>query len=356
MRILRSNHHVKLFIMFKPSQFSNEHPVIPNGKIAVVLVNLGTPERPTRKSIRQYLSEFLSDGRVIELPRLLWYPILYGIILNIRPQKLAAKYAAIWDKERDVSPLAATSIALCEKLRPIYGDKITIDWAMCYGSKHIEQTLSDLQQSGHDRIIFLSLYPQYSATTTAAAVDKALLHMLKSRWQPAMRISAAYYDHDDYIDAVADSVTKSLEQSPKKIDKLVFSFHGLPQRYFDAGDPYHCHCYKTARLISEKLNMGKDDYVVSFQSRFGREKWLTPYTSDMMEELPKQGIKNIAMIAPGFSADCLETLEEIKDELCEEFIEAGGEHFHYIPCLNDSDGAIRLYKSLIDMDLKGWID
>ena len=342
--------------MYQSLSLPEKHPYVPESKIAVLLVNLGTPEQATASSIRRYLSEFLTDPRVIELPKLLWYPILYGIILNIRPKKLVKNYRSIWNNERDLSPLSVVSDDLCRKLQEHYHHQnITFSWAMCYGDRKVENILDNLKNQGHDRIIFFPLYPQYSASTTASAVDKALYYLLKKRWQPTIRFSAPYFDHPYYITAISKSIKDHLRMIDYKMDKLFFSFHGLPQRYFDKGDPYHCHCHKTARLVSEELGITKNDYIVAFQSRFGKDKWITPYSNETLRQLPKQGIKNIIMVAPGFSADCLETLEEIKEELCEDFMDAGGKNFSYISCLNASDNAINMYKALIDMNLKGWV-
>lgn len=326
-----------------------DHPPVPPRKLGVLLTNLGTPDGPDTKSVRRYLAEFLSDRRVVEIPQILWQPILRGIILNTRPQKSAEAYAQVWGP--DGSPLASITKAQSSALQGAFGANVTVDWAMRYGKPSIPERLQAMKDAGCDRILLAPLYPQYCGATTATANDKAFEALSAMRWQPAMRTLPPYFDDPLYIDALRQSIVAGLEKLDFVPDALVVSFHGMPVRTLELGDPYHCHCQKTARLLGEALGR---PVVITFQSRFGRAKWLEPATDDTLEALPGKGIKKIAIIAPGFSADCLETLEELAIRGRESFEEHGGTHFGYIPCLNDSDTGIAMLRALISRELEGW--
>lgn len=298
-----------------------EHPTIRRGRIGVLLVNLGTPDAPTAKAVRRYLAEFLSDKRVVDLPRALWLPILHGVILNVRPALTAKNYAKIWDSETNESPLRKFTRNQATGLgERIDARNVVIDWAMRYGVPSIADRLSALKDSGCDRILVIPLYPQYSATTTASVVDGVSHALLKMRWQPAIRIAPAFHDEPAYIDALAGVYERWLETIDWAPERVILSFHGLPQRYFKAGDPYHCHCAKTARLLREKLGWSEEFAPLAFQSKFGREPWLEPATDAMIEELGAAGVKNLAVMMPGFVADCIETLEEIDIAARETFL------------------------------------
>ncbi len=336
-----------------------DHPPVKQGKIGLLIINLGTPDAPTASALRRYLAEFLSDKRVVELPRLIWMPVLYGPILTFRPPKVAKLYKKIWDEEHNDSPLRVftkqQAEGLAEKMRASYGGDVIVDFAMRYGNPSIESRIDALQEQGCTRIITLALYPHYSASTTASSYDKVFDVLQKKRWQPALRTVPAFHDDPVYIDVLAKSVEAHLTKLDWQPEVILASYHGIPQRYFKAGDPYHCHCAKTTRLLRERLGLTKDQLRFSFQSRFGPEPWLQPYTDETLEELAKDGVKNIAVLTPGFFSDCLETLEEIAMEGRESFIENGGENFSFIPCLNGSDGAITLLDHLARRELQGWI-
>jgi protoporphyrin/coproporphyrin ferrochelatase len=306
------------------------------GKTGVLLVNLGSPEAPTPKAIRAYLKEFLSDSRVVDVEPLLWWPILNLIILNTRPKKLAAKYQAIWTN--DGSPLVATGKRLAEgiaqHLAMPSGADVPVVLAMRYGAPSIEGALAELDAQGVGRIVLLPLFPQYSASTSAAAFDAVFSALTRRRWLPALTTISSYHDQAGYIDALAKHVEAHWQQLGRRAH-LLLSFHGIPQRYFDLGDPYYCHCQKTARLLAERLQLATDDWSLSFQSRFGREEWLKPYTDAHLADLAQRGIHTLDVLAPGFAADCLETLEEIAVEYAELFAALGGE-LRYIPALNDT--------------------
>ncbi len=332
----------------------NSHPEVAFGKTGLLLVNLGTPETPDAKGLRPYLKQFLSDRRVIETSPLIWQPILRGIILNTRPRKSAKAYAKIWRKESNESPLRYYTRVQAEKLQAEIGDEIMVDWAMRYGAPSIESKLADMKAAGCERIAVIALYPQYSASTSASVYDDVFRALLKLRWQPAIRTAAPWHDSADYIDALAQSVTDHLNGLDFEPEVIIASFHGLPQSYFKKGDPYHCHCAKTARLLREKLGMDDKKLRLTFQSRFGPAKWLEPYTDKTVVELAEQGIKKIAVVTPGFISDCVETLEEIGLELEGEFSEAGGTHFSTVPCLNDGALSLSLLKKIADRELAGW--
>ncbi len=326
-----------------------DHPSFPLAKIGVLLVNLGTPDAAEAKAVRRYLAEFLSDRRVVEIPTLLWKPILHGIILRTRPSKSAHAYAQVWTK--DGSPLAAITRAQADALKDAFGPDVIVDHAMRYGRPAIVDRLAALKAKGCDRILVAPLYPQYCAATTATANDCAFVALSRMRWQPALRTLPPYYDDSAYIDALASSVRTSLARLDFVPDAIMASFHGMPQRTLELGDPYHCHCQKTARLLSEALG---HELIVAFQSRFGRAKWLEPATDTTLAALPGKGVKRIAVVAPGFSADCVETLEEIQIRGRETFEAAGGTHFAYLPCLNDSAEGMAMLRTVIIRELAGW--
>ena len=331
------------------------HPPVKPRKIGVLLINLGTPEATSYWPMRAYLKEFLSDRRVIETNPLLWWFILNGIILSFRPQKSGHAYAGIWNKERNESPLKTFTRGQSDALTALIGDdSVVVDWAMRYGKPSIAERLTVMQEAGCDKILLFPLYPQYSAATTATALDKAYEALRGMRWQPAIRTVPPYYGQATYIDAIAQSLTRHLACLTWKPDRILVAFHGLPREYLDKGDPYHCHCQKTARLLQERLGISKDVLQLVFQSRFGRAEWLKPYAQDIIEELPGQGIKNVVMISPGFASDCVETLEELGIGLDETFKMNGGQNFSVVPCLNDSAGGVELLHQLMQTELRGW--
>ncbi len=326
-------------------------------KTAVLLINLGTPEAATAPAVRRYLKEFLSDPRVVEIPRAIWWLILNGIILNVRPKKSAAKYATIWTP--DGSPLKVHTERQTKLLRGFLGQaghQVVVDYAMRYGQPSIPATLSRLKAEGCTRILLLPLYPQYSSSTTATAFDTAYAWAQSLRNQPEIRTVRSFADHPGYIEALAASVREHWMRNGRSSSsyRLIMSFHGVPRYTLDKGDPYHCECHKTGRLLAEALNLGADDYQICFQSRFGRAEWLQPYTAPTLVALGKKGVQHVDVICPGFPADCLETLEEIAIESKAEFIQAGGKHFHYIPCLNERDDWIHALADLAGKHLQGW--
>lgn len=324
---------------------------------AVLLINLGTPEAPTAAAVRRYLGEFLADPRVVEIPRPLWWLILHGIILNVRPRRSAEKYAAIWTS--DGSPLKVHVARQAKLLRGrlgVTGHQVVVDYAMRYGEPSIPSTLSRLKAAGCTRILLLPLYPQYAASTTATAFDAACAWLQRVRNQPEMRLVRSFADHPAYIAALAASVREhwTSHGQPSGSYRLVMSFHGLPRYTLERGDPYHCECQKTGRLLAEALGLAQEQYQVCFQSRFGRAEWLQPYTAPTLRTLGKQGVQKVDVICPGFPADCLETLEEIAIEGKAEFIEAGGKDFHYIPCLNERDDWLAALAEIATHHLQGW--
>ncbi len=325
-----------------------DHPRVQHGRVGVLLVNLGTPDAPTPDAVRRYLAEFLSDRRVVEIPPLIWQPILRGIILNTRPKKSAHAYSLVW--REDGSPLAAITRAQSEALD--LGGDVVVDWAMRYGNPAIGERLAAMKEAGCDRILIAPLYPQYCGATTASAFDAVCATLAKMRWQPAIRTLPPYHDDPAYIDALKASVEASLAALDFEPDAIVASFHGMPQRTLDLGDPYHCHCCKTARLLSEALGR---PLTVAFQSRFGRAKWLEPATDATLARLAGEGAKKVAVLAPGFSADCLETLEELAIRGREQFLAAGGTDFAYLPCLNDSDVGMEMLRNIIGREVAGWV-
>lgn len=332
------------------------HPAVRKGKVGVLLVNLGTPDGTDAKSMWRYLREFLSDPRVIEMPKVLWYPILYGIVLNTRPKKSGENYKKIWNTERDESPLRTYTRAQAEKLAAALSDlpDVIVDWGMRYGNPSTESATKKLIEQGCDRIVLFPLYPQYSATTTATANDQFFRALMKLRAQPTIRSVPAYYDEPVYIEALARSMEQHLATLDFEPEVVLASYHGIPKPYFEKGDPYHCHCVKTTRLLRERLGWSDDKLVTTFQSRFGAQEWLQPYTDKTVERLAKEGVKSIAVINPGFSSDCIETLEEIVDENAEIFHHAGGKNFSHIPCLNDSAEGMAVIEAITRRELMGW--
>jgi ferrochelatase len=332
------------------------HPEINQGRIGVVLVNLGTPDSTSVPDVRRYLREFLGDPRVIEVPRAIWFLILNLVILRFRPPKTARAYAKVWNEETGEGPLREYTRRMTEGLAERFGDggPVTVDYAMRYGNPSIPEVIGRLKAGGADRILVLPLYPQYSATTTATVVDKVADTLKEMRWQPAIRIAPPYHDDPGHIEALAQSIEADLAEHGRP-DAVVASFHGLPKDYFEKGDPYHCHCAKTARLLRERLSMDEAHFKLTFQSRFGPREWLQPYTDETLEALPAEGVKSVAVVTPGFPADCVETLEEIAIEGKKTFIDAGGEQFRTIPCLNHSPGHIDMLEAMVRRELGGWL-
>ena len=332
------------------------HAPASNGRVGVLIVNLGTPEGTDYWSIRRYLNEFLSDRRVIETPRPIWLPILQFILLT-RPRAKGRDYEAIWNKDRNEGPLKTTTRSQSEKLGLALRNlerEVVVDWAMRYGAPSIGDRLKALQAEGCDRILVIPLYPQYCAASTATVVDKVFEALASMRWQPALRMAAPYYDDPVYIDALASSIRAGLANLDFEPEIVLASYHGIPQAYFDQGDPYYCNCAKTTRLLGEALKLDGERLKMTFQSRFGRGEWLKPYTADTVRELASRGVKRVVVVTPGFAADCLETLEEIGVENAGYFREAGGERFAAIPCLNDSVEGLAVIEAVARRELKGW--
>ena len=323
-------------------------------RTAVLLVNLGTPDEPTPRALRRYLAEFLSDPRVVEIPRAVWWPILHGIILNTRPAKSAAKYATVWMPEG--SPLAVWTARQTDGVAAqlaARGHHLTVRHAMRYGNPGIPAVMDRLREEGVTQALVLPMYAQYAAATTASVGDKLLQWACGARRMPALRFVAEYHDDPGYIEALAQRVEHHW-QAKGRAERLVLSFHGVPHRSLLLGDPYHCQCHKTARLLGERLGLAREQMIVTFQSRFGKAKWLEPYTEPTLVALASQGVKSVDIMCPGFVADCLETLEEIAQEACEAFLHAGGEDFRYIPCLNDDPAWIAALAGIVERELQGW--
>ena len=337
--------------------FSAAHPPAQTSKIGVVLLNLGTPDGTDYWSVRRYLKEFLSDPRVIETPKWLWWPILNLAILSFRPQKSGHAYAQIWDKEKNESPLRVITRNQTEALaQRLAGEgNVMVDFAMRYGNPSTRSVLDKLQKAGCQKILLVPLYPQYSATTTATANDKAFDALAEMRWQPAVRTAPAYYRDAKYVEALGNSIRDGVAALDFEPDLVLTSYHGLPQSYVDRGDPYEHDCRETTRLVGEYLGWPEGKLLVTFQSRFGPTKWLEPATADTLEKLPGQGVKKVAILAPAFSADCIETLEEIAMQGKETFMHAGGERFAYIPCLNDSPAGMDMIEAMVRRELSGWL-
>jgi len=319
-------------------------------KVGVLITNLGTPEAPTKKALRPYLKEFLSDPRVIETPKLIWQVILNGVILNTRPAKSAKSYKSVWtDSGSPLYDIAKKQQAQLAKALP----NLVVGLAMRYGNPSIESQLIKMRDQGVRKILIFPMYPQYCAATTASTFDKVAQVLTKWRWIPEVRFINEYYQDELYVEALANSI-KAFRKEHGTPDLTVFSYHGIPKAYLDKGDPYHCFCHATTRLVKEHLALTDSDVMTTFQSRFGPAQWLRPYTDEVLKELPGKGVKNIHIIAPAFSADCLETIEEIDQENREYFMESGGESYNCIPCLNDSEDHIKLFTKLIKQHTQGW--
>lgn len=323
-------------------------------KTGLVLVNLGTPDEPTTPAVRRYLKQFLSDPRMVEIPRAIWWLILNGAILPFRSSRSAAKYASIWTREG--SPLLVHTQKQAALLRGYLGERghdVQVVYAMRYGNPSVPQVVDKLKAEGCDRILILPAYPQYSATTTASIFDAVFGHYARVRNVPELRLVKHYHDHEGYIQALKKSVLAHWDANGRP-DKLVMSFHGVPKRTLLLGDPYHCECHKTARLLAAALRLTPEQYLVTFQSRFGKAEWLQPYTAPMLQKLAKEGVKRVDVLCPGFTSDCLETLEEIAMEAKQDFLTAGGKEFHYIPCLNESPSWIAALAEIAEQHLVGW--
>ena len=331
------------------------HPPIREPKIGVLLLNLGTPDATDYWSMRRYLSEFLSDRRVIETNPLIWQPILQGMVLSTRPQKSGENYKRIWDNEAGDSPLRVITRRQVSKLQARLGTAVQVEFGMRYGNPSTEAGIKALLDAGCQKILLAPLYPQYSATTTATANDKAFDALKKVRWQPAVRTLPAYFETPEYIAALATSIQEGVAKLDFTPDLILTSYHGMPMSYLQAGDPYHCQCLKTTRLVREHLGWPEEKLRVTFQSRFGPTEWLQPYTDEVLMALPGQGIKRVAVASPAFAVDCIETLEELAITGREQFEHAGGEQYAYIPCLNDSDPGMDMLETVVRRELMGWI-
>ena len=328
----------------------DKHPKVKFGKTGVLIINLGTPDSTKWLDIRRYLKEFLSDRRVIEVNPILWQLILNIIILNVRPSKTAKAYKEIWMKDVNMSPLLYYTQKQSEKVsNSISNENLIVDFAMRYGNPSIKSKIKKLHEKGCENLVILPLYPQYAAPTTATVCDEVYRVLMNMRWQPSLKVIPHYESDPLYIDALVNSITTKLKKINWKPDLILASYHGIPKKYFDRGDPYHCYCHKTTRLISEKFN--SIEIKTTFQSRFGPQEWLKPYTDKTLESLPKEGKKNVLAICPGFSSDCVETLEEILIQGKESFMDNGGENFDMIPCLNDNDDHINLINNLIKKNI-----
>ena len=343
-----------------PAHAPKDHPKIPPAKIGVLIANLGTPDNYDYWSMRRYLNEFLSDKRVIDYPSWKWQPILQAIILTKRPFSSGEAYKSIWNEEKGESPLMTITrdqtAAIAAEMEKSFGDQVVVDFCMRYGNPSTKAKVQEMIDKGCQKILFFPLYPQYAGATTATANDQFFRALMEQPWQPAARTVAPYFDEPAYIDALAASVERAYAAAEKKPELLVVSYHGMPKRYLMQGDPYHCQCQKTTRLLKERLGWEDSQIATTFQSVFGPEEWLRPYTVEEVARLAREeGKKNIAVIAPAFSADCIETLEEINEEIKESFEEAGGEDFTYIPCLNDEAAHIAVLSDVIRDNLKGWI-
>ncbi len=343
-----------------PAHAPKDHPKVPAAKVGVIVANLGTPDGTDYWSMRRYLNEFLSDQRVIDYPKWKWQPLLQLIILSKRPFTSGAAYRSIWNTEKNESPLLTITrdqtAAIRTELHTRYGDQVMVDFAMRYGNPSTKSKVDEMVKAGCTKILFFPLYPQCAGATTATANDEFFRALMKQTAQPAARTVPEYFENPDYIDALAASVERAYETATKKPDLLVVSYHGMPERYLTQGDPYHCKCQKTTRLLRERLGWDETQITTTFQSVFGPEEWLKPYTVKEVARLAEEeGKKNIAVIAPAFAADCIETLEEINEEIRESFVHAGGEEFLYIPCLNDDPGHIRALCGVIEENLAGWL-
>jgi ferrochelatase len=343
-----------------PTHAEPDHPKIKKPKVGILLSNLGTPDNYDYWSMRRYLGEFLSDRRVIDYSPWLWQPLLQLIILTKRPFSSGAAYKSIWNEEANESPLLTITKAQTAKIKTAmqvrYGEDVMVDFCMRYGNPSTKSKVREMTEAGCQKILFFPLYPQYAGATSATANDEFFRALLEETWQPTARTVQPYFDDPVYIDALAQSIEKAYAGLEKRPDLLICSYHGVPKRYLMQGDPYHCHCQKTTRLLKERLGWDDTEIKTTFQSKFGPEEWLQPYTVKEVARLAEAGIKNIAVCAPAFSADCIETLEEINEEIFESFEHAGGESFTYIPCLNDDDAHIKALGTVIERNLQGWLD
>jgi ferrochelatase len=343
-----------------PTHAEPDHPKVKKPKVGILLSNLGTPDNYDYWSMRRYLGEFLSDRRVIDYSPWLWQPLLQLIILTKRPFSSGAAYKSIWNEEANESPLLTITKAQTAKIKTAmqarYGNDVMVDFCMRYGNPSTKSKVREMTKAGCQKILFFPLYPQYAGATSATANDEFFRALLEETWQPTARTVQPYFDDPIYIDALAQSIEKAYAGLEKRPDLLICSYHGVPKRYLMQGDPYHCHCQKTTRLLKERLGWDDTEIKTTFQSKFGPEEWLQPYTVKEVARLAEAGTKNIAVCAPAFSADCIETLEEINEEIFESFEHAGGESFTYIPCLNDDDAHIKALGTVIERNLQGWLD
>jgi len=344
-----------------PAHAQPDHPKVPKQKVGILLANLGTPDNYDYWSMRRYLNEFLSDRRVIDFSPFLWQPLLQLVILTSRPFRSGVAYKSIWNHDQGESPLMTITKDQTAKIKAAmherYGDDVMVDFCMRYGNPSTDSKVRAMTRAGCTKILFFPLYPHYAGATSATANDQFFRALMKEKWQPVARVVEPYFEHPLYIEALAQSVEKAYANIENRPDVLVTSYHGVPKRYLLEGDPYHCQCQKTTRLLKERLGWKDTEIVTTFQSRFGPEEWLKPYTVEEVARLAEEdGKKRIAVIAPAFSADCIETLEEINEEIKEAFEEAGGEEFTYIPCLNDDDAHIHALSAVIESNLQGWLD
>lgn len=357
------NEHATISKASAPALLPADHPPVAFGRVGVLLVNLGTPDGTDYWSMRRYLKEFLSDRRVIETPRLIWWPLLNLVILTTRPGRKGKDYDTIWNRERDEGPLRTITRSQSDKLAAwVEGGglgatarPVVVDWAMRYGNPSIASRLEALQKQGCERILIVPLYPQYAAATSATVADKAFDALKAMRWQPAVRIAPPWHDDETYIAALASSTRRQLDALDFEPEVIIASFHGIPQEYFDRGDPYHCHCAKTTRMLREALGLSRERLVMTFQSRFGPAEWIKPYTDETIKTLAEKGVKRIAVTTPGFAADCLETIEEIGVENRDIFLEHGGEKFARLDCLNDDEDGMAVIGAVVRRELQGWI-
>ncbi len=343
-----------------PMHAQPDHPAIKPARVGILVANLGTPDATDYWSMRRYLNEFLSDKRVVDYSAWIWQPLLQLIILSKRPFSSGAAYKSIWNEEDNESPLLTITkkqtAAIKQQMIDRYGDDVRVDFCMRYGNPSTKSKVREMVEAGCTKILFFPLYPHYAGATSATANDQFFRALMEEKWQPIARVVAPYFEEPAYIEALAQSIEKAYAAAEVKPEKLVCSYHGVPERYLREGDPYHCQCQKTTRLLKERLGWDDTQIVTTFQSRFGPEEWLKPYTVEEVARLAEEeGVKNIAVCAPAFSADCIETLEEINEEIKESFEEAGGDHFTYIPCLNDDAAHIDALSGVIDNNLKGWL-
>lgn len=337
-----------------PSTPPSDHPELAPDSVGVLLVNLGTPDAPSPSAVRRYLGEFLADRRIVDVPRAIWMPLLHGVILNVRPARTAHAYAEVWREDSDESPLRYFTRRQGERLAGVLKDRFIVDWAMRYGRPSIKDRLAALADKGARRILIVPLYPQYSATTTASVTDAVLSAMETLEWQPTLRFAPPFHDDPHYLGALKSAAGRDLAALGFEPERVVLSFHGLPERYFERGDPYPCHCAKTARLLREAAGWSDEFAPIAFQSKFGPGVWLRPSTEETLIRLAEAGVKRVAVMTPGFLADCLESLEEIAIRAKESFLVAGGEQFAALPCLNDADEAIDLLTRLVERETAGW--